>query len=592
MPTPMSQDQEATPPAPVSRRAISAVGSVGRAFRLVWQESPRLAFGVTGLSIATGALPAAIAYLAKLIIDAASLAIHTPSTTRRGEVFWLLGLELGTVVLLLALQRTLAVCDALLRVRLSQGVLEQVLKRALSLSLPEIEAPSIQDELRLITEQAPERPLSMVRRALIVLQQCVTLLGLLLLLASFSPWLLALLTAATLPALWVELRLNADAFRLFRGHSADARRQRYLETVLTSDAHAKELRTYGIGPALLERHRSIFDQWYPQDQALTVRRAVWGFALGLLAALALSACYLWVTWRALDGAASIGALAMLFVVLRQAQSSSSDLVSVLAGMHQDQLYVAALDRFLARQPEQQIGSATRGPEPGVGIRFDDVSFTYPGCTAPTLTGVSFHVAPGTRVTLLGKNGSGKTTLLKLLMGLYRPTTGRVTLDGLPLDEWHPARLAERMAVVFQDFGRYQLLAGENIGVGSAEALGSREQWRKAARAALIDRFVEALPSGYETQLGQWFEGGRELSTGEWQRLALARIHTRPGADIVILDEPTASIDTTAEADLLEDLTERTRGRTAILVSHRATWRAGDGLVLVLDGGQLAQHRGG
>ena len=212
-----------------------------------------------------------------------------------------------------------------------------------------MEEPALQDELRLITEQAPEHPLNLVRRALIALRQATTLLGLWLLLAGFSGWVLALLAAATLPSLFVELRLNANAFRLLRSQSSESRRQRYLETVLTRDTHAKELKIYGVGPALLRRHRAIFERWYPQDRALTLRRAWWGFGLGLLSAVALSACYLWATWSALRGSATIGTLAMLFVVLRQAQSSTSDLISVLAGMHEDQLYVAALDHFLAHR---------------------------------------------------------------------------------------------------------------------------------------------------------------------------------------------------------------------------------------------------
>jgi len=279
---------------------------------------------------------------------------------------------------------------------------------------------------------------------------------------------------------------------------------------------------------------------------------------------------------------------MLFVVLRQAQSSSSDLVSVLAGMHEDQLYINALDRFLAREHLQPLGAATYGSKPGDGIRFENVSFTYPGATTPALSNVTLHLPPGSRVSVLGQNGAGKTTFLKLLTGLYGPTQGRVTLDGSPLADWQATRLTERMAVVFQDFGRYQLSAGENVGIGSAETLDNRERWRDAASAALVDDFLRSLPSGYETQLGQWFEGGRELSTGEWQRLALARIYARPAADILILDEPTASIDTGAETVLLTELTQRTQGRTAILISHRSTWSDPNSRVLRIDHGRVEE----
>lgn len=557
-----------------------------RAFQLVWKENSRLAAALAALSFATGALPAGIAYLVKRIVDAVALSLTQPSESQRRTVFLLLSCELFGVVLLLGLQRALALCDALLRVRLTQSVTLRVLTRALSLELSELEDPELRDELRLVTEQASERPLSLIRRALVALQQTVTLLGLLLLLAGFSIWLLLLLAAATLPALWVEIRLNADAFRLFRAHNAESRRQRYLEEVLTSEQHAKELKTTGSGPALLARHRAIFEQFYPEDRNLSVRRAVWGFALGLLSAIALSASYYWVTRSALSGSASIGGLAMLFLVLRQAQGSTSDLVSVIAGMHEDQLYLGTLEQFLERLPPYSPGKAAHGPIPNDGIRFEGVSFRYPGAHAPALHDITVHFPARSRVSILGENGAGKSTLVKLLVGLYRPSSGRITLDGLPLEEWDAASLQARVAVMFQDYGQFQMLAGENIGIGSAPAMEDRRRWREAAQAARVDEMLERLPLGYETQLGKRFEGGRELSIGEWQRVALARVFVKADADIVVLDEPTASMDREAEVAVLATLTAKTRDRLAVLISHRATWNDPEGLVLTLQGGRL------
>jgi ATP-binding cassette subfamily B protein len=277
---------------------------------------------------------------------------------------------------------------------------------------------------------------------------------------------------------------------------------------------------------------------------------------------------------------------MLFVVLRQAQTSSSDLVSVLAGMHEDQLYVTSLDAFLEREVTPTGGTAHAGPHPGSGIRFDHVSFSYPGAASPALSDVNLKLSAGSRVSVLGRNGAGKTTLLKLLTGLYRPTSGSVTLDGLALEEWDRATLAQRMSVMFQDFGRYQLLAGENVGIGSPESFEDRARWQHAAREARVDELVRGLPAGYETQLGQWFEGGRELSAGEWQRLALSRLFTRPQADIVILDEPTAHLDRERERQVLADLAARSSGRLSILVSHRATWDDPESLVIVLEAGRV------
>jgi ATP-binding cassette, subfamily B, bacterial len=590
MPTPKSPVSE---PAKTSARdrllALPRLGA--RAVRLVWETDRRLAFGLASLSVATGALPAAIAYLAKLLVDAVSLAAASRAPGDAQAALVLLAIELFLLVLLVALQRLLGLCDALLRVRLSQRVIEQVLHKALALELADFERPDLHDQLRLVRDQATERPLNLVRRSLIALQQTIALTSLSLLLVSFSPWLVVLMLAATIPALWVELRFNADAFRLFRQHSPEARRQSYLETLLTREDYAKEVKASGIGGVLLARHTGIFERFYAQDQALSVRRAIWAFALGLVSIAALGAAFFWVTSSALRGATTVGSLAMLFVVLRQAQGSSSDLLAVLAGLHEDNLYLSTLHAFLAR-PTPRVGSAVAGPSPGAGLRFEQVSFTYPDSTAPALSDVSLHLPPGTRVSVIGNNGAGKTTLLKLLTGLYRPSSGQVTLDGLSLADWDPHHLTERMTVMFQDFARYQLLAGENIGAGHPGALGSPERWREAARAAMVDDLIQSLPAGYETPLGQWFEGGRELSLGEWQRVAFARLFTKPHADIVVLDEPTASLDARAEAQLLEQLVQATEGRTAVLISHRSTWPDPSALVIELDHGRAVKRTGG
>ena len=258
----------------------------------------------------------------------------------------LVALELVLVGTLLGLQRGLAVCDALLRVRLAQRVIELVLGKALELELADFEDASVYDSLRQVREQATERPLSLVRRGVLALQLVVTLLGFLALLAAFSPWLMGLLLVTAVPAVVVEARFSADAFRLFRAHSPEARRQAYLETILTREDHAKEVKLLGLGPTFLDRHHAIFSKWYAQDRALSVRRGLWGFGLALIAAAALAASYAWVASQAMAQAISVGALAMLFGVLRQAQTSATELLMVVAGMYDDNLYISALHGFL------------------------------------------------------------------------------------------------------------------------------------------------------------------------------------------------------------------------------------------------------
>jgi ATP-binding cassette subfamily B protein len=388
---------------------------------------------------------------------------------------------------------------------------------------------------------------------------------------------------------WVEARFNTDAFRLYRAHSPEARRQAYLETVLTREDHAKEVMALGLGPVLLDRHRQIFSKWYGEDRALTLRRSAWGLGFALLAAAALAVSYAWIVWRAMGGAITVGALAMLLAVLRQAQNATTELLLVVAGMYDDNLYMNALHEFLAYPTEPRAREVSSGPVPGDGLRFEAVEFTYPGATEPALRELDLHLAPGTKLAIAGRNGAGKSTFVKLALGLYAPTRGRVLLDGRDLRDWDREVLSQRFSVLFQDFVRYQLQVSDNVGFGDVERVGDEAAWANAARRALVDDLIRGLPQGYQTQLGHWFEAGHELSLGEWQKVALARVFMRERADILILDEPSASLDAQAEANLFAQFLEFSQRRSAILISHRlSTVRAADE-ILMLDHGRCVER---
>jgi len=258
-------------------------------------------------------------------------------------------------------------------------------------------------------------------------------------------------------------------------------------------------------------------------------------------------------------------------------------------MYEDNLYLSTLYDYLDTPVDALAGSATAGPDPADGVRFEHVSFTYPGAGEPAVQDVSLHLQPGHSLALVGENGSGKTTLIKLLTRLYVPSSGRITLDGLDLAEWSPAALRRRVAVIFQDFARYQLKVGENIGVGDVEHFEDEARWRDAAALATASPFVADLPAGYHTQLGKWFKDGRELSGGQWQKIALARAFIREGADILVLDEPTAAMDARAEAQVFEQFRELARERMVILISHRfSTVRMADRIV-VIQGGRILEQ---
>jgi ATP-binding cassette subfamily B protein len=365
--------------------------------------------------------------------------------------------------------------------------------------------------------------------------------------------------------------------------------QIYLESVLAREDSAKEIKLFELGPRFLDRYRDIFTRLYREDRDLTVRRDSWGFGLGLVGIAALYGGYAWIAIETVRGAMSVGQMTMYLMLFRQGQAAVSAALSAVSGLYEDNLYLSNLFEYLEQPVRIAHGTALQGPLPGDGIRFESVSFTYPGATAAALSGIDVHVRPGESLALVGQNGSGKTTLIKLLTRLYQPSTGRILLDGLDLNAWDEGTLRRRIGVIFQDFARYQMLVGENIGAGDVRAFEDEARWRSAATQGLAAEFVDTLPSGYRTQLGKWFKDGRELSGGQWQKIALARAFMRSDADILVLDEPTAAIDAAAEAQVFEHFRELTRNRIAIVISHRfSTVRMAD-QILVLEEGRVVER---
>ena len=556
--------------------------------QLVWTTHRGLTIALFVLSLVAGFLPASIAYVGKLIVDAVVRALETEQLADRNTALMWVGVELGLVALVATAQRGLEVARQLLRALLGHRVNELILERALELELTDFEDPEIYDRMTRARREASSRPLSLVTRAFGLMQSIISLVAYLGILLSFSPLAVLVLAVAALPAFVAETRFSEDAFRLFRWRAPESRKQMYLETVLAREDYAKEVKLFGIGPILLDRYRAIFDSVYAEDRDLALRRGRWGLALGLLGTLALYGAYGWVAWETTAGAISLGDMTMYLLVFKQGQGALSTALSSVGGMYEDNLYLSNLYEFLEHESDRIGGTATEGPDPGDGLRLDDVHFTYPGLATPAIDGVTLHLAPGTKLALVGSNGAGKTTLIKLVAGLYRPTQGRVLFDGLELEAWDPVALRERIGVIFQDFVRYQLTVGENVGAGDVKAFADEDRWAQAAEKGMADDFIGDLPSGFGTQLGKWFADGQELSGGQWQKLALSRAFMREDAELLILDEPTAAMDAEAEAEIFERFRQLTEDRMAILISHRfSTVRMADRIV-VLDRGRIVE----
>jgi ATP-binding cassette subfamily B protein len=563
-----------------------------RALQLVWTTDKSLSIALGLLTLVAGVLPAGIAYVGAQIVDAVIHAaqLHRQSgQTAFAEVLRYVALEAALVAAVSMTQRGISLAQSLLRAQLGQRVNVMILEKALTLDLTHFEDSEFYDKLTRARREASSRPLSLVMRTFGLMQNAVSLISFGGLLIRFSPWAVVLLVLAGLPAFLAEAKFSGEAFRLFRWRAPESRMQIYLEAVLAREDYAKEVKLFELGPRLLERYRDIFTRLYKEDRDLTLRRDVWGFGLGLLGIAALYGGYGWIAAATVLGAMSVGQMTMYLMLFRQGQASVSAALSAVSGLYEDNLYLSNLFEYLEQPVGQGSGSKLLGPAPGDGIRFEDVEFVYPGAASPALTGINLHVRPGESLALVGQNGSGKTTLIKLLTRLYQPTRGRILLDGLDLLEWDETTLRQRIGVIFQDFARYQMLVGENIGAGDVRAFEDEARWRTAATKGLAADFVEQLPVGYHTQLGKWFKDGRELSGGQWQKIALARAFMRSDADILVLDEPTAAIDAGAEAEVFEHFRELTRNRIAIVISHRfSTVRMTD-QILVLEEGRIVER---
>jgi len=571
------------------RESLGIYRYCGRAIQLVWMTDWRLTLGLAALTLVAGLLPGAVAYFGKLIVDAVVQAAQSGTVGDRNQALSYLGVEALLVAVLAGAQQGLNLCRSLLRVLLGQTVNVLILKKAQTLPLAYFEDSEFYDKMTRARREASSRPLSMVNRTFGLMQNCLSLLTYGGLLLQFSGWAVVILMGATIPAFVAETRFAGQAFRLFRWRSPETRQQTYLEVLLGREDYAKEVKLFQLGNLLLQRYQDIFDRLYVEDRDLTVRRSVWSYGLGLLSTAAFYGAYGWIVLAAIAQRISLGDLTMYLTVFRQGQNSFSSILTAIGGMYEDGLYLSNLYEFLEQSVPQQGGTARSGLVPGDGLRFERVSFTYPGSTRLALSEVSFHLKPGQKLAIVGENGSGKTTLIKLLTRLYTPTTGHILLDGRDLHDWDIEVLRQRIGVIFQDFVRYQFKVGENIGVGDVRRMDAEEQWEIAAHKGTAKPFIQALPEGFDTQLGRWFRGGQELSGGQWQKVALSRAFMRTDADILVLDEPTSAMDAEAETRIFDQFRAATENQMAILISHRfSTVRRADE-IMVLAGGKLVEY---
>ncbi|MGH7509008.1 MAG: ABC transporter ATP-binding protein [Gemmatimonadales bacterium] len=580
------------------RERLQALRHLPKLLRMVWDTNPGYVVGILLLRVARSAVPLAVLWVGKLIVDEVVLAIGVASAG--GPVPWsrlgvLLGIELAIALVGEGLSRLSALLESLLGDLFANRTSVQLMRHAATLDLEQFEDAEIYDKLERARRQTVGR-IGLFTMLLATLQDLITLVSLSVALAVYVPWLLVLLIVAVLPSLLGETHFASLGYSLLYSWTPERRQLDYLRYIGASDVSAKELKLFGLSDFLVGRYDRLSHDFYLANKRLAVRRSVASTLLAAIGTLGYYAAYAVIVYLTVIGYQSpagpftIGVLTFLAGSFRQSRDLIQRVLLSLSQVFEQSLYLEDLFTFLDIEPTIRLRPGARQvPVPiRTGFVFEGVGFKYPGSELWAVKGLDFSLSPGERLALVGENGAGKTTLVKLLARLYDPTEGRILLDGVDLREYDVESLRRDVGVIFQDFVRYDFMLRENIAVGNIGRLGDEPAIQTAAERSLADSVARRLTGRYEQMLGKRFEGGVDLSGGEWQKVALARAYMRD-AQLLILDEPTAALDARAEYEVFLRFSELTKGRMAVLISHRfSTVRMAD-RILVLRGGELVEQ---
>ena len=567
---------------------LTALRNVPPVLRIVWRSGPGVVtFGIVARIVAA-LLPIALTYIPKLIID---ILVHLLQTREAVPVrlWWLVLAEFGLAVFSSVVTRMIDYSDALLANKYTRYVSIQVMKHASELDLTAYEDPVFYDRLERARVQATDR-LVMIQSIGRLELQLITAIGWSVAVMIYSPWLMLLLTAAVLPAFLGETHFAFLGYAKNFRQTPIKRQLDYLRQAGATREAAKELKLFGLGNFFTQRFARLSDVIYEQDVALARKRLGIGSILSFVSTGGYYTAYAYVIWRTVAGRLGIGTFYFLTNAILQASSNIQQVFSTLSGIADQALFLTDLLAFFEMKPTiQSKPHALPAPRPiQQGFEFRNVSFRYPGNDRMVIDGLNFHLQPGERVALIGENGQGKTTIVKLITRLYDPTDGEILLDGVDLREYDLEDLYREIGVIFQDFMRYEMTARENIAVGKIDEIENLPLLQSAAQKSLADEVVARLPAGYAQMLGRRFEGGVDVSGGEWQKLALARAYLRD-AQLLILDEPTAALDARSEYQVFQRFAELTAGKMALFISHRfSTVRMADRIV-VLENGRIAEE---
>lgn len=581
---------------PISQQ-FSSLRNVPRFFRMIWAVSPKLTIWNMAFRLVQAAVPLAMLYVGKEIVDAV-LAEIAPSSTlpsphfltlSRSHTLWFwVGIELGLAILSSLLNRAITLTDSLLGDLVNNDSSVRIIRHAATLDLYQFEDATFYDKLERARTQTAGRT-ALMSMVLTQAQDLITVGFLAVGLVAFNPWLLLILVVAVIPSFVGETKFNQESYSLSRSWTPERREIDYLRYIGASNETAKEIKIFGLEDFIATRFKTISDRYFLVNQKLALRRAGWGALFSALGTVSYYAAYVFVIGQTIAGLITVGTLTFLAGAFSRLQGLLQGIVSRFSRIGEMSLYLQDLFDFLELKP--LAGNHAGGkslPRPiQKGFVFENVGFKYPETEVWALRNLNFTLHPGEKLALVGENGAGKTTLVKLLAHLYEPSEGRILLDGIDLCEYDPEDLRREIGIIFQDYVRFMFTAGENIAIGNISEHENQSRIEDSAHKSLADTVIEPLPKKYGQMLGKRFAGGVDLSGGQWQKVALARAYMRE-AQLIILDEPTAALDARAEHEVFVRFAELMKGKAAVLISHRfSTVRMAD-RILFLEHGQLLE----
>ncbi len=600
----------------LKQSVTGTTAALPRVLNLVWEASPKATLGLFVTTIVAGLLPVTLAYTSKLLIngvvqglfinrahlpDRVSLhtldphgvlsGIHQPVFSSVDMIVFLAVVQLALFALTALLSTVRNITQQILQNSVQMRIQLMVMEKAAALDLSFYEDPASYDLLRRAQTDSINRPVIMIAAAFGLVQTLLTFVTMIAALIAVSPLLALIALVSPIPAFIADTRYGWRGYNIARWGSRLLRRMTYLVNLVTTDSYVKEVKLFGLGGYFIERYRLIADAFYSSQRSQVVRRYFTGFAWGNLSTIATALTYLYVALQALAGRLTLGDLSLYTAAAQSVQGSIQGILGGFSSMYEHNLYLNNLFELMAKEPSMPVKAEPRAvAQPLRGeIRFDHVTFSYPGAGTQALQDVSFTIHAGETLAVVGRNGAGKTTLFKLICRLYDPTGGRILIDGVDIRDLDPDELRHQIGAMFQDYVDYQATAAENIGLGNVGEIEDRAAVVEASKKAGSDEMIARLPDGYDTALGKWFDLGVNLSGGEWQKVALARAFMRADARILLLDEPTSALDAQAEYDLFERLRSLTQGRTAVYISHRfSTVRRADRIIF-LEHGRLAEE---